>query len=106
MILAALALAANPAPRNVMLYGPMPSPSCGAWTKARNDRSDFVAPQYEMWVLGLVSGMNWRGPPARSEGPDADALFAWVDQYCTAHPLDLVVTAADKLSRELEARTR
>jgi hypothetical protein len=58
-----------------------------------------------MWVLGLVSGMNWHRSPVKSDGPDAKALLAWIDQYCAAHPLDLVVTAADKLSDEVDSRT-
>lgn len=102
----ALAHATSNAPHNVMVYGPQPSPSCGAWTSARTNKADFVAVQYQMWVLGLVTGLNWNGPPMRSEGPDAQALFAWVDQYCSAHPLDLVISAAIRLSHELESRDR
>jgi hypothetical protein len=58
-----------------------------------------------MWVLGLVSGMNWDKAPILREGPDAQALLGWVDQYCTANPLDDLSDAALKLSREIDKRT-
>ncbi len=103
--LAALALAqATPdAPKNVMIYGPDPSPSCGAWTSARADKANH-SNVYGMWVLGLITGISWNGPPLRTEGPDSKALLAWIDQYCATHPLDLLLTAAIRLSHELEKR--
>jgi hypothetical protein len=103
------AAATPPAPEahhNVILYGPQPTPSCGAWTQARGGRDDLVAAQYQMWLLGFISGLSWRGPAVRMPAPDSPALFLWVDQYCTSHPLDLLVAASVALSRELESRNR
>lgn len=108
MIFTALALAAAPVvkpPEYVMIYGPQPTPSCGKWISVRKDSDGLPAHEYEMWVLGLISGMNMRSSSAQARGPDTDALFVWIDQYCAAHPLDLLLTAADKLDHELEGRT-
>lgn len=99
-----LAQASPPPPQAVMIYGPQPPPSCGAWTSARAHREDFIANQYENWIMGLVTGFNFNGPPLAREGPDVQALFAWMDQYCTAHPLDQMITAAIALSREIHRR--
>ena len=103
----ALAVAAAPAaPEYAMVYGPEPTPSCGTWISVRKNGVNVVARQYEMWVLGLITGMNLRGPSIKSVGPDANALFVWIDQYCASHPLDELLTTTAKLAQELENRTR
>lgn len=104
IVLAAAALAAAAPQQQVMLYGPEPTPSCGAWTSARANPSNMVSAQYEMWVLGLISGMNLKGPSIQTMGPDSQALLVWIDQYCAAHPLDNLVTGAIQLHAELEHR--
>ena len=104
--LAALALAqATPdASKMVMIYGPEPSPSCGAWTSTRANKAGTLLVGYQEWVLGLVTGFIWNSPSFRARGPDTEALFGWIDQYCATHPLDALLTAALGLSRELEKR--
>jgi hypothetical protein len=95
-------------PQGVQVYGPMPSPSCGAWTAARTSRSgDTIA--YEYWLMGFVSGRNWFEPSANGgvrSANDPQALEAWVDEYCKAHPLDNLVAASLKLVDELRRRER
>ena len=32
-----------------------------------------------------------------AEGTDADGVFAWIDNYCSAHPLETIYSAAEAL---------
>ena len=40
------------------------------------------------------------------KGNDADGVYAWMDNYCRAHPLDSLPVAAAPLIRELFDRTK
>jgi hypothetical protein len=75
--------------------------SCGRWVADRRARNyDMVIK--EGWVTGYLSGYNrWspRSAPDRdiSGGTDAAGLFAWIDNYCAAHPLMPLAGAAESL---------
>ena len=74
--------------------------SCGKWTQQRQNRNDM---QIGGWALGFVSGANAMETNIDFlEAPDADAVLAWVDNYCRSHPLDQVSTALVHLVIELE----
>ncbi len=70
--------------------------SCGSWSASRraNNVRSWVT---EQWVLGFLSGVAYA---ASSSGPDPltgvddEAVWAWVDNYCRAHPLDWLLHAA------------
>jgi hypothetical protein len=73
--------------------------SCGAWTAARRDRQ---AGDVEQWILGFLTGMAdlAASVPVQSKmdplsGVDAEAVWAWVDNFCRAHPLEKVVRAGE-----------
>jgi hypothetical protein len=73
--------------------------SCGTWTAERND--DFRR-QRQSWVFGFVSAYDFYCPAGSQIKPaDNNAITAWVDSYCAAHPLDLIVYAAVKLVDEM-----
>jgi hypothetical protein len=78
--------------------------SCGAWTEGRehdSQRSQLM----KMWLLGFISGANIN--PERPEifrDVDPPAIWVWVDNYCRAHPLELVTEAAVALVEELLSR--
>jgi len=55
------------------------------------------------WVLGFVSGGGYTSD-RELRITDSGAMAAWIDQYCAAHPLDNVATAAGKLVLELERK--
>jgi hypothetical protein len=66
--------------------------SCGGWTWYRDHGPEDDS---EAWVLGYLSGAafgTWSGlNPIRLDplkGVDGAAVFAWIDNYCRAHPLD------------------
>lgn len=82
-------------------------PSCGSWTAAHGHPSDGAAFQYEQWVAGFESGLNWARSDARGDvlrNTDREAILGWVDRYCRKHPLDTLVSAVFRLDRELARR--
>jgi hypothetical protein len=71
--------------------------SCGTWTSARRDREALC---YEQWVVGFLSGIGYMGLIGGGENydplqrMDADAVWAFVDNYCQANPLKTIKWAA------------
>jgi hypothetical protein len=78
--------------------------SCGTWTVARQQRS-VTAGRAAQWVAGYLSGVNTTSDkPDVLSGLDFDAMVAFVDNYCSAHPLDPIAGAAIVLMMELRRR--
>jgi hypothetical protein len=80
--------------------------SCGAWTQERANGStkSFMM---QAWILGFVSGIVYAEATGKTDplgGIDAFGVFAWIDQYCQAHPLDDVAIAARELAGEVQHR--
>ncbi len=51
----------------------------------------------EQWILGFLSGVGYAGNESGLDpliGVDDEGVWAWVDNYCQAHPLDLLIQAA------------
>jgi hypothetical protein len=74
--------------------------SCGSWTSARRDRT---ASGPQQWVLGFLLGVGWALTDSGwnpLKGVDADGVWAWVDNYCQAHPLQYLAEAAGAFARE------
>ncbi len=68
--------------------------SCGTWTAERRAPDPAVAMQYEQWILGFMAGageFSLNLDPLN--GVDTQGVWARIDNYCAAHPLDLVATA-------------
>jgi hypothetical protein len=77
--------------------------SCGKWTNARCPSAQCTA--YHQWVLGYISGINYRSLTADLLEPpelDYDALMSWMNNYCQTHPLDPVSIGANELVRVLQ----
>jgi len=75
--------------------------SCGSWTADRQPSGSGTAGGAgtflkEQWVLGFLSGVGFvheRGDdPLR--GMDVQGVLAWIDNYCRAHPIEPISTAA------------
>jgi len=77
--------------------------SCAVWTSHRRANSE-VEGALVAWVLGWLSSASYHGSQDLLVGHDNDALEAWLDNYCAAHPLEYVADATIALEREL-ART-
>jgi hypothetical protein len=75
--------------------------SCGSW-KAHRSSHDAYEATMESWVLGFVTSQNvWETilhHPEMSVNTDADGIFGWIDNYCAAHPLDNLASAAVQLA--------
>ena len=81
--------------------------SCESWTKA--GRSRPLAEAYLQWVLGYITAIYGLDVIAGSDvtgGIDADGVQTWIDNYCAQHPVELVVKAAEEISKELIARQK
>jgi hypothetical protein len=70
--------------------------SCGTWTADRRLPQSFAAAQDEQWVLGFLAGIGFVGQGGDNplDGLDADAVWAWFDNYCQANPLLHISQAA------------
>jgi hypothetical protein len=51
----------------------------------------------QQWILGFLSGVGYRGEGVVDplNGVDAQAVWAWMDNYCQANPLKLVHEAGE-----------
>jgi hypothetical protein len=77
--------------------------SCGTWLEARRTRgSDTWV--FRAWILGFVSGVNAASQLDFLVEPDANAIFAWFDNYCRQHPLDKLSKASNALIEDLVMR--
>lgn len=80
--------------------------SCGNWPRSaaytRADKALMLN-----WVLGFLSRAGGEeGRPDILRGVDQETVSVWLDNYCTANPLDGVATAAHRLQDELTRRAR
>jgi hypothetical protein len=81
--------------------------SCGEWSKYRASKDGPNSFQVQAWVDGFLSGWNVGSDTDRDfliNQHNQVALYAWIDNYCAAHPLDSVVQASFHLRRELLKR--
>ena len=91
--------------------------SCGHWTNERGvagrglsisvTQEGMPLVEMEGWVRGYITAMNyWVIPRDRdgirnlTEGTDTEGIMAWIDNYCAAHPLDLLDDATMALTAE------
>lgn len=76
--------------------------SCGSWVAQPNGIPRYLR---VAWLAGFVSGYNsfWYRP-GEDVTSDVNGLVIWIDGYCSAHPLDLLVKAAGQLVDELRRR--
>lgn len=79
---------------------------CGAWLQKDNE---YLRIGSQGWLLGYLSGQNMVLQSLRKE-KDSDVLkkvnsaqqiFLWMDNYCTANPLNNIATGANELMVEL-----
>ena len=78
--------------------GTMP---CETWTAVQPDHLAHRV-ELEQWVLGFFSGVGFAGAGNPLSERDAKAIWAWIDNYCQAHPHDHIAEAAAALDFELD----
>jgi hypothetical protein len=74
--------------------------SCGRWTDQNSGKRDS---HLYTWVVGFVSGAGFASAD-RLRQTDSDGIAAWIDRYCSAHPLDAIAKASGALVEELTKR--
>lgn len=80
--------------------------SCGKWTVDHQEYNGIAASGDDIWLMGYITSYNrfaFRGPDI-ADGLDSAGLTQEVSQYCAAHPLDTIETAAYRLMIDLIAR--
>jgi hypothetical protein len=92
---------------------PGKNPSCGSYTTGRATQQ---SQRLEDWVIGFLSGVNvglgslsgvnvaGNADTEFLKGVVGEAIWAWLDNYCRDHPLDLFQDAVAVLVRELVSR--
>ena len=78
--------------------------SCGTLTSSSGLQKDA----YIAWLMGFVSGAGYGYSMGGTTLADTDYRggAAWIEKYCSEHPLDEIVGAAIALVKELAARRR
>jgi hypothetical protein len=83
--------------------------SCNMWTQEHTIRSRRQ-PVQDSWILGYVNAAS-----SMLDLPDVEDvsapfhnadLITWIDDYCSAHPDEPLIRAADALMRDLARRAR
>ena len=72
--------------------------SCGTWTANRSSPNGNERIAGDQWVLGFLSGIGFMGDMTIDplNGMDAQGVWAWIDNYCRANPIDEIADAAGK----------
>lgn len=81
---------------------------CTAWQTDREQGENSPERQvFISWVLGFLAARNIGDKPHDKDflaHVDYNVITAWMDNYCSSHPNDLVISAALNLETELERR--
>jgi hypothetical protein len=81
--------------------------SCGDWLDKRHKTPSRVIPE-AAWVLGFLTAASQynvtASPKNIAHGLTVNGIEHWIDNYCAAHPLDTIDTAASALVSELATR--
>jgi hypothetical protein len=101
-----LSIAAPDASGNIMVLG-IGAHSCGSWTSDRETNSAYYLDDMS-WILGYVTSFNAWGGGTSNAGGDTDNLgiIAWIDNYCSSHPLSTINQAATNLILALYVQTK
>ena len=80
--------------------------SCSAWLRSGGNK--LLRAQYEFWMRGFVSGLNYANPSrqvAVGKFPGSNALYQYLDQYCRDNPNSSFIAGAIHLVEQLREPT-
>ena len=77
--------------------------SCGNVVNDHDHLSNAAFYQELAWVEGFVIAKELSNPFTERDY-DLNSLSLWIQNHCHAHPLDMLVVAADKFYREIGGR--
>lgn len=71
---------------------------CGKYIQERRTLNHYYDTLISTWFYGFVSGHNfYRGTPQMKRDVDSDTILAYLDKYCSDHPLASVSLGANEL---------
>ena len=76
--------------------------SCGEWAARRASGRDVHPPQ--MWLSGFMTALATALRVDVLAITDAEAVFAWMDEYCAEHPEAQLSDGGQHLFNELLGR--
>jgi hypothetical protein len=78
--------------------------SCGQWLQSQG----WTRAVYTGWVQGYLTAYNiyGGGDGNVTRGTDVAGYVAWVDNYCSANPLEDLRSAADRLIGAFQKRQK
>jgi hypothetical protein len=112
-MIVALALAAALAVDDPPLTAQMTVPgaggeTCGVWQAEREQGENSSGRQvFISWVLGFLAARSIGDKPHDRDylaHTDYSVITAWMDNYCSSHPTDFVISAAMNFETELGKR--
>jgi hypothetical protein len=96
MLALAMLIAASAETRGTTIMGSGAS-SCGTWSADRRLGGTVAIPEME-WATGFLTGVGFMGASqgiAPLDGLDhPQGVWAWIDNYCQAHPIETIAEAA------------
>ena len=83
--------------------------SCASWIQ-EHDRKSSRQPVQDSWLLGYVNGVSSTLEIPGVEDVSASFrnadLVTWISDYCSSHPEEPLIRAADALMRDFARRAR
>ena len=83
--------------------------TCASWIQ-EHDRKSNRQPVQDSWLLGYVNGVSSTLEIPGVEDVSAPFrnadLVTWISDYCTSHPEEPLIRAADALMRDFARRAR
>jgi hypothetical protein len=78
---------------------------CGQWAEAARQRNEVMRKAYLFWLTGFLSGVAVaKDQPDMLDQVSEASIATWTDTYCSSHPMEKLITAANTLADELIAR--
>jgi hypothetical protein len=105
LLVALLLLNSSPAVVAKQFFG-LGGESCGAWLEMRRDKLSVRLLGMEAWGSGYLTAMNEVERKDILLNINAEATHTWIDNYCSAHPLDTLNSAYYALTQELKVRAK
>ena len=92
-----VALAMVTAPSSAVSIGGLGLQTCSTWVADHQSDPPFEALRDEQWMIGYLSGVGKWGSADLDplNGMDAQAIYAWISDYCEANPSAQILDAAN-----------